>query len=78
MGHYQPTLSVYSDFINRTVIHMVTKTEVKPFESWIVEDKLPQQTSYNAVKHNRLENDNRKEANLKNAFHALDGLYSLN
>ena len=41
MGHYQPTLSVYSDFINRTVIHMVTKTEVKPFESWIVGDKLP-------------------------------------
>lgn len=78
MSHYQPTLSGYSDFMNGTVIHVVTREEVKPFEAWITGNSLPWWTSYNTVKHNRLENDNRKEANLKNVFHALAGLYSLN
>ena len=78
MSHYQTVLSGYLDFTNGTVIHVVTREEVTPFEAWAEGRSLPWWKSYNTVKHKRLENDNRKEANLKNVFHALAGLYCLN
>ena len=75
---YAEVLCNYENFTSEKVIYEYTGEEFEPIRGWTSNDSPRWWRAYNSVKHDRLDSDNQKKANLENVFNALAGLYMLN
>lgn len=75
---YFPLLSQLDGLVTATVVCTQTNEELSPFSEWSDTVRPSWWTQYNAIKHNRIDNDNFKLGNLKNTFFSLAALYVLN
>ena len=75
---YASILCNYDHFTSTKVHFDRNALDVVPFFDWTTQSSPSWWRAYNAVKHNRIENENYKMGNLENVFMALSALYLLN
>lgn len=78
INQYAEVLCKYQNMSETKILFENAQKTYIPFEGWTPSESPSWWKAYNKVKHNRLNNDNFKEGNLKNVFNALCGLYLLN
>lgn len=77
MPEYYPILLNINGFWNSKVHCFKQDILIAPFDQWTDTKRPEWWDAYNAIKHNRINDDNYKKGNLKNTFDALAGLYVL-
>ena len=75
---YAQILCEYNNLTSTVIICDINKQTYRPFEKWSENSSPTWWKDYNQIKHNRLDNDNRKKGNLENVILGMSGLYLLN